>query len=82
MDEHSTKFRLRLPVWLGACAFLVIAVFLLWGEHEAHIRGALPYLVLLACPVIHILMHGSHRGRGHSDGDRGHCDPKEKGGPR
>lgn len=51
----------RLPVWLGACAFLVIAAFFLWEEHKAHILGALPYLLLLACPFIHLFMHRGHK---------------------
>jgi hypothetical protein len=55
----------RIPVWLGACAFLVIAAFFLWEEHNAHILGALPYLLLLACPFIHLFMH---RGHNHGDG--------------
>lgn len=46
--------------------FLVIAVFFLWEEHRAHILGALPYAVLLLCPLIHFFMHRRHNG--HSNG--------------
>jgi hypothetical protein len=52
--------RPRIPFWLGACLFAAIATFLLWEEHQAHILGALPYLLLLACPLIHLFMHGGH----------------------
>ena len=48
-------------VFLG---FTAIAVVLLWTEHRAHIFGALPYLFILACPLMHIFMHGGH-GHGH-----------------
>ncbi len=54
----------HIPVWLAACLFLGIALFFLWEEHEAHILGALPYVLLLACPIIHIFMH---RGHGHGE---------------
>ena len=36
----------------------------LWQEHSAHILGALPYLLLLACPLMHYFMHGGHGGHG------------------
>ena len=44
-----------------ALAFLVIAVFLLLSEHRAHFLGALPLLLLVvACPLLHMFMHGGH----------------------
>lgn len=49
-------------VFLG---FAAMAVVLLWEEHRAHILGILPYLFLLACPLMHIFMHGGHGGNGH-----------------
>jgi len=56
----------RIPLWLGFCAFLAIALFFLWEEHSAHILGAVPYLLLLLCPLMHFLMHRGH-GSGHND---------------
>jgi len=61
----------RIPWWLGACLFTAIALFFLWEEHEAHILGALPYLLLLACVLIHLFMHGGH-GHGHGGGSSAH----------
>lgn len=62
----------RLPWWIGLLAFLAIILPFQWGEHKAHILGALPYLLLLACPLIHSFMHGSHGhgGEGHEHGRR------------
>jgi hypothetical protein len=40
--------------------FAAIALFFLWAEHQAHLLGALPYLVLLLCPLLHLLMHRGH----------------------
>lgn len=62
----------RLPLWVGLCLFLGIALFFLWEEHEAHILGALPYVLLLLCPIIHLFMHRGHghdgaAGGGHED---------------
>lgn len=44
--------------------FLIIAAFFLVTEHTAHVLGALPYLLLLACPLLHFF-HGGHRHGGH-----------------
>lgn len=32
-------------------------------EHRAHVFGFLPYLLILACPLMH-LFHGGHGGHG------------------
>lgn len=45
--------------------FAVIALLLLWGEHKGHLLDALPWLILLACPLMHMFMHGKHGGHGH-----------------
>jgi len=34
-----------------------------WGSH---FFGALPFLLLLACPLMHLFMHHGHGGRGGS----------------
>lgn len=54
-------------------AFAAMAVTLLWSEHRAHFLGALPYLFLVACPLLHMFGgHGSHGGHGTgSDKDGG-----------
>jgi hypothetical protein len=43
-------------------AFLVIAAFFLWEEHKAHMLGALPFVILLLCPLLHVFMHRGHGG--------------------
>jgi hypothetical protein len=48
------------------CAVLLLIVgFLLWTEHLAHALGYLPYLLILACPLMHLFMHGGHGGHQH-----------------
>ena len=63
---HSGRTPFRIPVWLAACVLGSVALFFAWTEHRAHLLGALPYLLFLACPLTHLLMH---RGHGH---DRHH----------
>ena len=50
--------------FLVCAVLLVIGGFLLWTEHLAHALGYLPYLLILACPLMHMLMHGGHGGHG------------------
>jgi Protein of unknown function (DUF2933) len=63
--------------WLGSrrslvlIAFLAIVGFLLFTEQRAHLFGILPYLLLLACPLMHMFMHGSH-GKRDNDSGRHH----------
>ena len=57
--------------------FAVIALVLLWGEHKVHLLGALPWLILLACPFIHMFMHGGH---GNQGGHNHHDQPEGKSG--
>ena len=54
-------------------AFLGIGGFFLVTEHTAHALGVLPYLLLLACPLLHFL-HGGHGG-----GHGGHGPRREDG---
>jgi hypothetical protein len=46
------------PLWrIVLVAFLAIGAFYLYSEHRAHLFGALPYLLLLLCPLMHLFMH-------------------------
>ena len=40
--------------------FLIIAGALLFTEHRAHVLGLLIWLPLIACPLMHVFMHGGH----------------------
>ena len=49
-------------------AFALIAVYFLLSEHRAHFVQALPYLLLLACPLLHFFhRHGGQGGPDHPD---------------
>lgn len=59
--------------------FAVVAAYFLITEHRAHVSEYLQYwplLLVLACPLLHIFMHGGHGGhgghsRGSNDGGKG-----------
>ena len=42
------------------CGFLLVAGFYLVTEHTAHVFGVLPFLLILACPVMHVFHHHGH----------------------
>jgi hypothetical protein len=59
-------------------AFLVIGGTLLLTEHRAHVLGYLPFLFLLACPLLHMFGHGGHGGHAsHERSDQTGADPRE-----
>lgn len=44
---------------LFAASLGVVIAFFVLREHWAHVLGLAPYLLLLACPLMHLL-HGRH----------------------
>jgi hypothetical protein len=56
------------PVGLVLLGLLAIAGTYLWMEHRAHLLGALLWLPLLACPLMHLFMHHGHGGHGRRTG--------------
>lgn len=58
------------PFWKsrGAVALLgfgAVAAFFMFSEHRAHFLGVLPFLLFLACPLMHLFMHHGHHHAGH-----------------
>ena len=75
MPSESNPPWWRIPSWLVFLGFLAIGGFFLVTEHRAHAFGILPFLLLLACPLMHF-MHGGHGGHGHDDGKTGSGETK------
>lgn len=69
-QEHQqpTPRRKKFSNWIFL-GFLAITAFFLLSEHRAHALGWLPWLILLACPLMHIFMHRGHGDR--SEAGRG-----------
>ncbi|THF64460.1 DUF2933 domain-containing protein [Pseudothauera rhizosphaerae] len=60
-------------------AFAALAAFFLLAEHRAHVLGLLPWLFLLACPLMHLFMHHGHGHHGgHDHGSRASEAEKKK----
>jgi MFS family permease len=53
--------RLRSSLAIGAVALIPIGVLFLLGGHFAHLAGILLWLVLILCPLMHILLRRRHR---------------------
>lgn len=68
----------RRPVWrTPAGVFMLVAglvgLYYLLTEHLTHVTQAIPYLFLLACPLMHLFGHrhgGHHHHDKESDGQR------------
>ena len=58
--DHGTT---NSKVNIALIVFLLIGGYFLLTEHWAYITGSFPnwpYLLLLACPLMHLFMHGGH----------------------
>src|SRR3989338_7152593 len=53
------------------CALAILGLLVYTG-HSAHLLGFLPYLLILACPLMHVFMHGGHHGHGDATNDQSH----------
>ncbi|MBX4940742.1 DUF2933 domain-containing protein [Rhizobium binae] len=60
-------------------AFAAIALALIAFEHRVHVLGILPWLLILACPLMHLFMHHGHAHGGHG-GHSGHDQPRHRAG--
>ncbi len=59
MPDRIEERRLSKGRW-AFYGFLAVAGFFLFTEHRAHVLGILPFLLLLACPLMHLFMHHGH----------------------
>lgn len=57
-----------------AAIVLSVVGFLVYTGHGAHLMGFFPYLLILACPLMHVFMHHGHYHEGHAQhGGEGCC---------
>ena len=79
--EQNHKSKRRKPWWktpfgVAWTALFLIAAFLLIQDHAAHIGNYWIWLILLACPLMHIFMHGHHK---HNSNEKEkHDEPHER----
>lgn len=64
-DNASTSHQRKLLV-VAVIMLPLISAAILIRDHWSHVAGYWPYLLLLACPLMHLLHgrggHGSHKG--------------------
>jgi hypothetical protein len=75
-DDHAQHRPKPGFVWIPVVLIAVLGYFLIM-EHWAHIVPWLPWLILLACPLMHVFMHRGHGGGHHGPpGDGSKEDPQ------
>ena len=74
-DHHETPAFWRSPAGLALLVACAVIGFYLLTEHTAHLLGALPFLLVLACPVMHVFMH---RGGGHHHGSTRNTNDEQR----
>lgn len=60
--------------WLIVGLVLVAAYFVI-GEHWVHVAPYFPFLIFLACPLMHLFMHHGHGHHHDSAGDSRNVPP-------
>jgi cell division protein FtsW (lipid II flippase) len=72
-DSRNDQRWRRTANWV-LVGFVLIAAYFLIAEHRAHVTGWLAsywiWLLLLACPLMHLFMHRGHGHGGHGDHQR------------
>ena len=53
------------PKGFAAIGLIGAASYFLLMEHRQHLFEFLPFLIILACPLMHIFMHSGHGGHSH-----------------
>ena len=65
LEQNAPPSFWRSPAGLTLFVALSAVAFYLLTEHTAHVFSVLPYILVLACPLMHVFMHNGHR-HGHS----------------
>ena len=80
IDDSGIPIRIlqrrRVLPWIWLTLAVVLGFFL-FTEHRAHLFGALPFLLVLLCPLMHLFMHHGHGGHNHGGTGRGASPDRE-----
>jgi len=81
-NSLSLKDWYRTPLGLCLIVSAAVATLYLVFAHTVHVLGVLPYLILLLCPALHLLMHGGHsQHEGHQGKEQGAVSQSSKESP-
>jgi hypothetical protein len=65
-EEGACSLLLYSPwAWIVSLGAGAIGIYL-FATHTGHVLAALPYLFLLACPLMHFFMHRRHSHHDHT----------------
>jgi hypothetical protein len=71
-QDPTPPSRWRSPLGIFMLVAGAVGIYYLLTEHLTHVTQAIPYLFLLACPLMHFFHgHGHH-------GHRDHGQPKDR----
>jgi hypothetical protein len=73
--KSSSKRVTNLLAWGGLTGFAV----LLLTDHAVHVWQVLPFLFLMACPLLHVFHHGGHASHNGEVTDTAHEMPPLRG---
>lgn len=73
MSNSRLSFATKGPMLL---VYALAAAFLLYW-HGQHVLDALPFLVVLACPLMHLLMPHGHGAHHHGDAGSKNSESKD-----
>jgi hypothetical protein len=71
MPQQNDQAHDKGASWLfsrrGVATLIAVSIlgFLIFTGHGLHLLGWAPFLLILACPLMHFFMHGGHGGHGH-----------------
>lgn len=63
--NESVKNTFSIKTWWVIFAIGLVGLVSLLRDHTTHVFSILPFLILLACPLIHLFMHKGHSGHDH-----------------
>ena len=64
-SEKPNKSRLSTCILIALLVIAVVVGALIYAGYSTQLLNILPFVVLLACPLMHVFMHRRHR---HGDG--------------
>jgi hypothetical protein len=71
--DHTPRSGISRSLWV-LLGFLAIAAYFLLSEHRAHFIAYLPFVLLAACLLLHLMHghggHGSYGARAEQDAER------------
>ena len=77
VDQAPAAFW-RSPAGFTLVVALAAVGFYLVTEHTAHLLGVVPYLFVLACPLMHFFMHSGHHGGHGAHGTSRHPEAEDE----